>query len=327
MLRDARRILVTGAAGFIGSHLVEHLVGQGCRVRAMVRYASGGGRGYLDEAPAANGVEIITGDVRDHDSVQAAMAGCDVVFHLAALIGIPYSYVSPLAYVRTNVDGTLNVLEAARALGVARVVVTSTSEVYGTARRFPIDEEHPVQSQSPYAATKAGADQLALSFHRAFGLPVAIARPFNAYGPRQSDRALIPTIATQLLAGQPVRLGNTSPTRDFTYVDDTVRALAAIAVTDALVGEAANIGSGREIAVGALADLLGRLAGRDVRIAPDDARTRPPGSEVERLCCDNAKLHALTGWQPQMPLEDGLRRTLRWIESRLGQFRVGEYRV
>jgi dTDP-glucose 4,6-dehydratase len=326
MLTTARRILVTGAGGFIGSHLVESLVERGCRVRALVRYTSGGGRGWLDELPAAAGVEFAVGDVRDHDAVLAATRGCDVVFHLAALIGIPYSYVAPLAYVRTNVDGTLNVLEAARALGVARVVVTSTSEVYGTAQYAPMDEAHPLHCQSPYAATKAGADQLALSYHRAFGLPVAIARPFNVYGPRQSDRALIPALMTQLLAGGPVRVGNADPTRDYTYVTDTVRALAAIAGEARLVGAAANIGSGREISVGALAELIGRVAGRGVALAADAERARPGGSEVMRLCCDSAKLRALTGWQPATPLEDGLRRTLDWIAPRLARFRVGEYR-
>jgi len=327
MLNTARRILVTGAGGFIGSHLVEWLVERGWRVRAMVRYTSGGGRGWLDDSAACAGVEFATGDVRDHDAVLAAMTGCDVVFHLAALIGIPYSYVSPLAYVRTNVDGTLNVLEAARTLGVARVVVTSTSEVYGTAQYCPMDEAHPVQCQSPYAATKAGADQLAVSYHRSFGLPVAIARPFNVYGPRQSDRALVPTIATQLLAGGHVRLGNVTPTRDFTYVTDTAAALAAIGGAEALVGEAANIGSGSEIAVGALAQLLGRIAGREATLARDEARARPGTGEVERLCCDSAKLRALTGWRPAVPLADGLHRTLAWIEPRLARFRVGEYRV
>ena len=327
MLKTARRILVTGAGGFIGSHLVESLVERGCRVRAMVRYTSGGGRGWLDDAPAAADVEFAAGDVRDHDTVRAAMTGCDVVFHLAALIGIPYSYVSPLAYVRTNVDGMLNVLEAARALGVARVVVTSTSEVYGTAQYCPMDEAHPVHCQSPYAATKAGADQLAISYHRSFGLPVAIARPFNVYGPRQSDRALIPTIATQLLAGGPVRLGNTNPTRDFTYVVDTARALTAVAGAERLVGEAANIGSGDEISVAALAELVGRVAGRDATIERDDDRVRPGTSEVQRLCCDSTKLRSLTGWRPATPLEDGLRRTLEWIEPRLARFRIREYRV
>jgi NAD dependent epimerase/dehydratase len=327
MLKTARRILVTGAGGFIGSHLVELLVEHGCRVRAMVRYTSGGGRGCLDDSPAAADVEFATGDVRDHDTVLAAMTGCDVVFHLAALVGIPYSYVSPLAYVRTNVNGMLNVLEAARALGVARVVVTSTSEVYGTAQYCPMDEAHPVRCQSPYAATKAGADQLAISYHRSFGLPVAIARPFNVYGPRQSDRALIPTIVTQLLAGGSVRLGNVNPTRDFTYVVDTVRALTAVAGAERLVGEAANIGSGGEISVGALAELVGRVAGREATVARDDDRARPGTSEVERLCCDSTKLRSLTGWRPVTPLEDGLRRTLEWIEPRLARFRFREYRV
>jgi NAD dependent epimerase/dehydratase len=327
MLTRARRILVTGAAGFIGSHLVEHLLSLGCAVRAMVRYTSGGGRGWLEDPQVAAGVDVVIGDVRDYDSTMNAMTGCDVVFHLAALIGIPYSYVSPLAYVRTNVDGTLNVLEAARARGVARVVVTSTSEVYGTAQLCPMNETHPLSCQSPYAATKAGADQLALSYHRSFGVPVAIARPFNVFGPRQSDRALIPTIATQLLAGGPVRLGNTSPTRDFTYVEDTVRAMAAIAGTDALVGEVANVGGGSEISVEAMAQRIGAVSGRNVSILADDVRLRPSGSEVQRLCCDSTKLRTLTGWSPQVPLDEGLRRTLAWLGARLAQFRVGEYRM
>jgi dTDP-glucose 4,6-dehydratase len=327
MLTSARRILVTGAGGFIGSHLVEHLLSLGCAVRAMVRYTSGGGRGWLDDPQLAAGVEIVTADVRDYDSTMKAMTGCDAVFHLAALIGIPYSGVSPLAYLRTNVEGTLNVLDAARAHGVARVIVTSTSEVYGTAQVCPIDETHPLHCQSPYAATKAGADQLALSYHRSFGVPVAVARPFNAFGPRQSDRALIPTIATQLLAGGPVRLGNTSPTRDFTYVEDIARAMVAIAGADALVGEVTNIGTGGEISVGALAQRIGDVSGRTVSILADDTRRRPPGSEVERLCCDSAKLRRLTGWSPTVPLDEGLRRTLAWIGPRLAQFRVGEYRI
>lgn len=326
-LTTARRVLVTGAAGFVGSHLVEHLAGLGCRVRALVRYASSGARGWLDELPAGIGLEVAVGDVRDHDSVMAAMRDCDVVFHLAALIGIPYSYRTPLAYVRTNVEGTLNLLEAARTLGVARVVVASTSEVYGTAQRVPIDESHPLHPQSPYAASKVGADQLALSFHRSFGLPVALARPFNVYGPRQSDRALVPTIVSQLLAGGPVRLGNLAPSRDYTFVDDTVRGLVAIARSDALLGETANIASGDEITVGALAERVARIAGRPLSIEEDDARRRPPSSEVDRLRGDATRLTALTGWRAQVGLDDGLARTIDWISPRLARFRTGEYRM
>lgn len=326
-LNTSRRVLVTGAAGFVGSHLVERLAAGGCRVRALVRYTSSGTRGWLDELAPELAVECVAGDVRDHDSVTAAMRGCDVVFHLAALIGIPYSYVTPLAYVRTNVEGTLHVLEAARALGTARVVVTSTSEVYGTARTLPIDESHPPGARSPYAASKTGADELALSFHRAFGLPIALARPFNVYGPRQSDRALVPTIATQLLAGGPVRLGNLAPTRDYTYVADTVRAFEAIAACDDLVGEVVHIGSGAEIGVGALAGRIARLAGRELRLESDPARARPASSEVDRLCCDSAKLRAATGWRPEVTLDEGLARTIAWLAPRLGRYRVGEYRT
>jgi len=321
------RAVVTGAGGFIGSQLTEHLVRSGLRVRAFVHYNAAGTRGWLDGSEVAADVELFAGDVRDHDSVRRALDGADVVFHLAALVGIPYSYVTPQAYVRTNVDGTLNVLEAARAHGVARVVLTSTSEVYGSARHVPMDETHPVRSQSPYAATKAAADQLALSYHHAFGVPVVIARPFNAYGPRQSDRALIPSVVAQLHAGERVRLGNLSPTRDFTFVDDLVRGFVAIAGADALVGEAVHVGSGREHAVGDVVQTIARLMGRSVVVEAEAERQRPATSEVDRLRCDATKLHAATGWRPEVAFEDGLQRTIAWMDARRAHFRPGEYRT
>ncbi len=322
-----KQAVVTGAGGFIGSHLTEHLVRSGVHVRAFVHYNGAGTRGWLDGSEVAADVDFFAGDVRDHDSVRRALDGAEVVFHLAALVGIPYSYVTPQAYVRTNVDGALNVLDAAREHGVARVVLTSTSEVYGSARRVPMDETHPVHSRSPYAATKAAADQLALSYHHAFGVPVTIARPFNAYGPRQSDRALIPTVIAQLHAGERVRLGNLSPTRDFTFVDDLVRGLVAIAGTDALVGEAVHVGSGSEHAVGDVVQTIARLMGRSVVVETEPERERPAASEVDRLLCDASKLHAATGWQPEVDFEDGLRRTIAWMDARRAHFRPGEYRT
>ena len=322
-----KRAVVTGAGGFIGSHLAEHLVRGGFEVRAFVHYHASGTRGWLDGSDVASAIEFRHGDVRDHDSVRRALQGADVVFHLAALIGIPYSYETPQAYVRTNVDGALNVLEAAREHGAERVVLTSTSEVYGSAQYAPMDEAHPVRSQSPYAATKAAADQLALSWHASFGVPVVIARPFNAYGPRQSDRALIPTVIAQLLAGDRLRLGNLHPTRDFTFVDDVVRGFAAIAAADALVGEAVHIGSGVERSVGEIVQLIARLMGKDAQIEAQDERRRPVGSEVDRLLCDSSQLCAATGWVPEVDFESGLRRTIDWMDERRAHFRPHEYRT
>jgi len=322
-----KRAVVTGAGGFIGSHLTEHLVRSGVGVRAFVHYHAAGTRGWLDGSEVAAHVDFFAGDVRDHDSVRRALDGAEVVFHLAALVGIPYSYVTPQAYLRTNVDGALNVLEAAREHGVARVVVTSTSEVYGSARHVPMDETHPVRSRSPYAATKAAADQLALSYHHAFGLPIVIARPFNAYGPRQSDRALIPAVVAQLQAGERVRLGNLTPTRDFTFVDDLVRGFVAIAGADALVGEAVHVGSGREHAVGDVVQTIARLMGREVVVETQPERERPAASEVDRLVSDSSRLRGATGWQPEVDFEEGLRRTIAWMDARRAHFRPGEYRT
>lgn len=314
------RILVTGADGFIGSTLVEALVRAGRSVRAFVQYNSFSSWGWLDHcgADVAGQFEIFSGDIRDPNGVRTAMAGCDLVLHLAALIAIPYSYHSPDSYVDTNIKGTLNVVQAARDLGVGRVVHTSTSEVYGTARFVPITEDHPLQGQSPYSATKIGADQLALSFHRAFGTPVTVLRPFNTFGPRQSARAVIPTIITQLAAGQRrIRLGALTPTRDFTYVSDTVAGFIAAADSAQGVGEVINLGTGFEIAIGDLAALIAEVMGCTVEIETDQQRLRPEASEVDRLLACNAKARRLLGWQPQLAghdgLKEGLRRTVAWF--------------
>jgi NAD dependent epimerase/dehydratase len=309
---SALPILVTGADGFIGSHLVEALARQGRRVRALVLYNSFAHRGWLDALPQAvlDAIEVVPGDVRDGGIVDAAAAGCGSALHLAALIAIPYSYRAPESYVDTNVRGTLNVLEAVRRHGLAKLVVTSTSEVYGTAQTVPITEDHPLSAQSPYAATKVAADQLALSYHRTFGLPVAIARPFNTYGPRQSARAVIPAIITQLAAGSRLRLGALHPTRDFTFVEDTVRGLIAAHDDAAGVGEVIQFGSGFEISIGELARLLAEVMGVAVEIEHDAARDRPASSEVERLWADVGKARRLLGWQPAWGGLDGLRRGL-----------------
>lgn len=324
-----KRVLVTGAGGFIGSHLCEALVVAGARVRAFVRYNSRGDRGLLELLPreVQAEIEFFAGDLKDSDAVRRAMQGCQVVFHLGALIGIPYSYVNPLDYVQTNVVGTANVLNAARDLGVERVVHTSTSEVYGTARYVPIDEGHPLQAQSPYAASKIGADQLALSYHRSFGLPVAILRPFNTFGPRQSARAVIPTIITQALTQNEVRLGSLHPTRDLLYVKDTVAGFLAIAGADEAVGEVINIGTGREISIGELAEKIVAMIGRPVPVRTDPARVRPERSEVERLVCDASKARRLLGWEPRYTLEAGLQETIAWMREHKERYRAHEYNI
>ena len=322
---SGRRVLVTGAGGFIGSHLCERLVELGAEVRALVEYNSLGSWGWLDESPARSDMDVVLGDIRDRDSTVAAAAGSHVVFHLAALIAIPWSYDAPAAYVDTNVVGTLNVLRAAQAAGVELFVHTSTSEVYGTARYVPIDEAHPLQGQSPYAASKIGADKIAESFHFSFGLPVAMLRPFNTYGPRQSARAVIPTIVTQLLAGEAVALGNLAPTRDFTYVADTVEAFVRIAGVPAAVGRVLNVGTGREIAIGGLAERIEAVVHKRVPVQLDPARVRPPGSEVERLCADASEARHLLGWEPRTSLDEGLAATAEWIGRNLERYRVGAY--
>ena len=313
---EGKRVVVTGADGFIGSHLTEALVARGCAVTAFCYYNSFNSWGWLDSLPAEviGRLNVVMGDVRDPNGVRAALAGADVVFHLAALIGIPFSYNSPDSYVDTNVKGTLNVLQAARDLGLERVVVTSTSEVYGSAQYVPIDEAHPRQAQSPYSASKIGADALATAFCRSFDLPAVIVRPFNTYGPRQSARAVIPTIITQLLAGSPeLHLGSLRPTRDLTFVTDTCAGFIALASCDEAVGLDVNLGAGKEISIGDLATLLIELTGSKATVVTDDERLRPAGSEVERLKSDNALAAALARWEPTVSLRDGLGRTVAWF--------------
>jgi NAD dependent epimerase/dehydratase len=319
-------VLVTGAAGFIGSHLAELLVEEGHPVRALVHYNSRNDWGWLEDSPKAKDIEVISGDVRDFDAVYRGMKGCHAVFHLAALIGIPYSYESPLAYVRTNVEGTYNVLEAARQLSLREVIVTSTSETYGTAQYIPIDERHPLVGQSPYSATKIAADQLALSYHRSFGLPVKIVRPFNTYGPRQSARSIVPTIAVQILSGmREIRLGNLTPTRDLTFVTDTARGFHEIFRSDALRGEITNVGTNTEISVEELVETVARILSVDVTVARDDQRVRPAASEVERLRCDNAKILRQTGWRPLYSLEQGLGETIEWLKRNQARYKPERY--
>lgn len=320
-------VLVTGAGGFIGSHLAERLVEEGARVRALVHYNALGRWGWLDESPLAGEMEVLAGDLTDPWSVGRAVQGCQVVFHLGALIAIPYSYDAPQSYVRVNVEGALNVLQACRQAGVARLVHTSTSEVYGTAQRVPIAEDHPLQGQSPYSASKIGADKLVESFHLSFGLPVVTVRPFNTFGPRQSARAVIPTIITQLLAGQPVRLGNLHPTRDLNYVANTVDGFLAAAQADQALGRTINLGSGREISIGDLAQLIARLMGKDLGLTQDPARLRPAGSEVERLLADASLAAELLDWRPRLDLEEGLSRTIAWLGQHLDRYRPGVYVV
>ena len=316
------RILVTGADGFIGSHLMEALVRQGYKVRAFVLYNSFNSWGWLDHcAPDVKGqFEVFAGDIRDPHGVKEAMKGCEAVLHLAALIAIPYSYHSPDTYVDTNVKGTLNVLQAARELGVNRVIHTSTSEVYGTARFVPMTEEHPLQGQSPYSATKIAADQLAYSFYASFGVPVLIARPFNTYGPRQSSRAVIPTIITQIARGQrEIRLGVLTPTRDFNFVQDTVAGFVAALNSDRGLGEVINFGSNFEISIGDIAKLIAEVMNADIEIVIDEVRVRPESSEVKRLWADSTKAKQLFGWQPRHGGREGLRRglaeTVEWFAT------------
>jgi len=324
---QGKKVLVTGAGGFVGSHLVERLVREGASTRAMVRYTSHARRGWLEESPAKDAVEVVYGDLTDRDSVKKAVSGQDVVFHLAALVSIPYSYQTPHSYVRTNIEGTLNVLLAARETDLECLVHTSTSEVYGTAKYVPIDESHPLQGQSPYSTSKIAADKLVEAFHLSFGVRCVTVRPFNTYGPRQSARAVIPTIITQALSGTDIKLGSLSPVRDFTYVEDTVDGFARAAASPAALGTVINLGTGREIDIGSLATLICSIAGSRSNILVDPERLRPTGSEVERLCADNRRAHAILGWTPAWSLERGLTASVEWMRSNLSKYRPHEYSV
>ena len=323
-----KKILITGATGFIGSHLAELLVEKGFNVLAFDRYNPNNDWGWLEGSPVKNDVEVILGDIRDYDSVQKAMNGCDAVFHLAALIGIPYSYVSPLAYIRTNVEGTYNVLEAAKNLNLEQILVTSTSETYGSAQYVPIDEKHPAVGQSPYSATKISADQMALSYFLSFETPVKIVRPFNTYGPRQSARAIIPTVISQILEGfRELKLGNLEPTRDLTYVKDTCAGFLEIYKSDSLFGTATNIGMNQEISISDLVQKIAEQLETDVIIETDCLRIRPGKSEVDRLICDNSKLITKTGWTPKYDLTKGLMETIEWIRYNNNYFKPEKYNV
>lgn len=326
----AQTVMVTGADGFIGSHLTEELVKKGEKVKAFCYYNSFGKWGWLDTLPKdiKSEIEVFMGDIRDPNGVRTAMKGQDVVYHLAALIAIPFSYHSPDSYVDTNIKGTLNVLNAARELGTQRVMVTSTSEVYGTAQYVPIDEHHPFQGQSPYSATKIGADRLAESFYRSFDLPVSIVRPFNTYGPRQSGRAIIPTIITQLLAGQQeIKLGSLTPTRDFNYVKDTAAGFMALGDCEAAIGQEVNIATGEEHSIGDLANELIRQINPEAKIVCDEQRLRPENSEVNRLLGDASKMRALTGWKPAYTFEQGLAATIEFLRGNMERYKPDVYNL
>ena len=324
------KILVTGATGFIGSHLTEYLVQKGFNVIAYDRYNSNNHWGWLEHSKYINDFQVILGDIRDYDSISKAMVDCDAVFHLAALIGIPYSYVSPLAYIRTNIEGTYNVLEASKNLNVEQVLITSTSETYGTAQYIPINEEHPLVGQSPYSASKIAADQLAISYFKSYELPVKIVRPFNTYGPRQSARAIIPTIISQLLNGEnEIELGSLHPTRDLTYVKDTCAGFGDIYKSDSLYGQVVNIGMKQEISMGDLARLIAKKMNTEISIRSIDERIRPKKSEVERLFCENKKLLKHTKWKPEFNLEKGIGKVIEWMKKpeNLKYFKPHKYNV
>jgi len=322
------KVFITGATGFIGSHLVELCVEHGFDVVAFDRYNPNNHWGWLENSKYKKDFNVILGDIRDYDSVSKAMAGCGAIFHLAALIGIPYSYTSPLAYVRTNVEGTYNILEAAKNLGLEQVLVTSTSETYGTAQYTPIDENHPLVGQSPYSASKIAADQLAISYHRSFDLPVKIVRPFNTYGPRQSARAIIPTVISQILDGaEDIKVGNLLPTRDLTFVKDTAIGFLSIFETNNLIGEITNIGMKKEISIGDLIEKIADNMGVSVNVIKDDNRMRPGKSEVDRLLCDNTKLTTDTNWKPKNDLDSGLKATIKWMRNNIHYYKSNEYNV
>jgi NAD dependent epimerase/dehydratase len=323
------KVLVTGAGGFIGSHLCELCLAEGAYVRAFVHYNSRNDWGMLEDLDRRKlrEIEVLTGDLRDHEAVRRAVSGCNYVFHLGALIGIPYSYVNPADVVSTNVTGSLHVMQACLKSGVDRLVQTSTSEVYGTAQYVPMDEHHPLTPQSPYAASKVGSDKLAESYYRTYSLPVTILRPFNTYGPRQSPRAVIPTIITQALRSKTVRLGSLEPRRDLTFVTDTARGFIAAAISPASVGQTVQLGSNRETSIRELVDLIGNILGRRLNVTSEEERRRPRASEVERLYASNKKALELLQWQPKVPLNKGLERTIEWFRSRAARYKPDLYHI
>jgi NAD dependent epimerase/dehydratase len=324
------KILITGADGFIGSHLTEMLAAQGHQIKALSQYNSFNNWGWLEDVSCLEDIDVVTGDVRDPHFCKHITEGIDIVFHLAALIAIPYSYVAPDSYVDTNIRGTLNICQAALENNVTRVIHTSTSEVYGTAQYVPIDEQHPLQPQSPYSATKIAADAMAMSFYNSFDLPVSIVRPFNTYGPRQSARAVIPTIITQIANGKKsIELGDTTPTRDFNYVEDTCRGFIALAECEEAVGKTVNVGSNREISIGDTLNLVKELMSSDVDFITDEKRIRPDKSEVFRLWCDNTQIEQLTGFKPQVDIREGLERTIKWFTNgnNLNRYKANIYNV
>lgn len=322
-----KRVLVTGAGGFIGSHVTEKLVELGCEVRALVHYNALGTWGWLDPSPVRDEIEVIAGDIRDRDSVRTAMEKCEVVFHLAALIAIPFSYRAPSSYIHTNIEGTFNILQAGREIGAERIVHTSTSEVYGTAQYVPIDENHPLQGQSPYSASKIGADKMVEAFHLSFNVPTVTVRPFNTYGPRQSARAVVPTIISQCLTKDRVQLGSVTPTRDLNYVSDTVEGFLLAASCPEAIGRTINIGSGQEISIGDLTRLIADLVGRPIQIETEELRVRPQKSEVHRLLAANDLARDLLGWTPQISIAEGLRRTITWVQQNLEKYRPDVYTI
>ena len=320
------KILVTGAAGFLGSHLTEKLIESGHKVRALMHYDSNNNWGWLEKSKYKNEIEFAVGDIRDFDSVYSAMQDVDEVFHLAALIGIPYSYLSPLAYIKTNIEGTYNVMQSAKLLNTKNIIITSTSETYGWAQYIPIDENHPKVGQSPYSATKIGADNLAVSFYRSFGLPIKIVRPFNIYGPRQSARAIIPSISIQILNDmKEIKLGNLTATRDLTFVKDTVNGFIEISKQEKLNGESTNIGMNDEISIKDLVEKISEIINKKITIITDEERVRPEKSEVNRLVCDNSKIKKLTNWKPEYNLEQGLTETIEWLEQNKKLFKFDIY--
>lgn len=327
---QGKRVLVTGSEGFIGSHLTERLVELGANVTALVQYNSFNNWGWIDtfDKNIKDSIEVVTGDVREYDGIKKIVNGQEVVFHLAALIAIPYSYLSPMAYVRTNVEGTTNVLEACREYDVEKIIHTSTSETYGTAIYVPIDEKHPMQGQSPYSASKIGADKIAESFYKSFNLPVTTIRPFNTYGPRQSARAVIPTIISQILSGRTeIKLGSLTPTRDFNYVKDTAEAFVKIAESDRTIGEVINVGSNYEVSIGDTVKRIINIIGKNVKIICDEDRIRPEKSEVNRLWADNSKLKQITEWKSNYSLDEGLNETVEWIRNNMKYFKSDIYNV